>query len=476
MTTTTNTPATTRAPRTPAALSDEVALPLEHGAAISDTAHSHGPGAVPEASRAERRTSFDVTDFAVPTGREEEWRFTPVDRLAPLFAASSDGVLDGHGVLTTVVEAPEVRVEVVERDDARLGTAGVPGDRAAAVAWASFDRATVVTVPQGAVASQVTSVRVEGVEGAGTRAPSLEPTAAHLLVHAQPLSQATVLLDHVGHAALTETVEIVAEDGAHLTVVSVQDWAEGSVHAASHRLRLGRDATVKHIVVTLGGDVVRVTPDTEFTAEGASVTKLGLYFADAGQHQEHRLFVDHAVPSCTSRVTYKGALQGEGAHTVWVGDVLIRAAAEGTDTYELNRNLVLTDGARADSVPNLEIETGLIEGAGHASATGRFDDEQLFYLRSRGIPESDARRLVVRGFFAELLHEIGVPEVEERLLASIESQLERSMSELVGSTTVATDAGDALPGVGLLVENEPVAATAAPGTAEAAAGDAETRA
>ncbi len=119
--------------------------------------------------------------------------------------------------------------------------------------------------------------------------------------------------------------------------------------------------------MTLGGDVVRVTPDAEFTGEGGEVEMVGLYYADAGQHQEHRLFVDHAVPSCRSRVTYKGALQGEGAHTVWVGDVLIRANAEGTDTYELNRNLVLSDGARADSVPNLEIETGEIEGAGHAS-------------------------------------------------------------------------------------------------------------
>ena len=109
------------------------------------------------------------------------------------------------------------------------------------------------------------------------------------------------------------------------------------------------------------------------------------------------------MPHCRSRVTYKGALQGEGAHTVWVGDVLIRAAAEGTDTYELNRNLVLTDGARADSVPNLEIETGEIVGAGHASATGRFDDEQLFYLQARGIPDDEARRLVVRGFFAEVI-------------------------------------------------------------------------
>jgi Fe-S cluster assembly protein SufD len=109
---------------------------------------------------------------------------------------------------------------------------------------------------------------------------------------------------------------------------------------------------------------------------------------------------------------------------VWIGDVLIRAAAEGTETFELNRNLVLTEGARADSVPNLEIETGEIAGAGHASATGRFDDEQLFYLQARGIPEGVARRLVVRGFFHELLMKITVPEIRERLEAAIEAELE----------------------------------------------------
>jgi Fe-S cluster assembly protein SufD len=396
-------------------------LSTDHSRAKADGAHRHGTGGTPQGSRAERATSFDVADFPLPTGREEEWRFTPVDRVAPLFA----GELGGHGVLTTVVNAPEVEVEIVDRDDPRLGRAGVPGDRTAAVAWSSFHRATVVTVPAQAVASSATSIRVEGVEG-----HAAEPTAAHLLVHAQQLSEAVVVLDHIGAATLTETVEVVVDDGAHLTLVSVHDWAEGTVHTASHRIRLGRDAKVKHIVVTLGGDVVRVTPDAEFTGEGGEVEMVGLYYADAGQHQEHRLFVDHAVPSCRSRVTYKGALQGEGAHTVWVGDVLIRANAEGTDTYELNRNLVLSDGARADSVPNLEIETGVIEGAGHASATGRFDDEQLFYLRSRGIPEQDARRLVVRGFFAELIHQIGVPEVEERLIASIEAELEKSMSEL----------------------------------------------
>ena len=135
------------------------------------------------------------------------------------------------------------------------------------------------------------------------------------------------------------------------------------------------------------------------------------------------MFVDHGPAHCRSRVTYKGALQGRDAHTVWIGDVLIRATAVGTDTYELNRNLVLTDGGRADSVPNLEIETGEIAGAGHASATGRFDDEQLFYLQSRGIDADSARRLVVLGFFAEVLDQIPSQALRERLLRAVESEL-----------------------------------------------------
>jgi Fe-S cluster assembly protein SufD len=127
-------------------------------------------------------------------------------------------------------------------------------------------------------------------------------------------------------------------------------------------------------------------------------------------------------------VDYRGALQGRGAHTVWIGDVLIRKVAEGIETYESNRNLVLTDGCRADSVPNLEIETGEIAGAGHASATGRFDDEQLFYLQSRGIPTDVARRMVVRGFFADVVEDIGVPALEQRLMSTIEGELERAFA------------------------------------------------
>ncbi len=388
----------------------------DHSRARDDGAHAHGRGVQPSASRADRGTSFALADFPMPTGREEDWRFAPVRRFQRLFA----GGLTGPGPEVAVAAADAVRVEWVTAPDSRLGVAGVPGDRAAAAAWESFAEALVVTVPRGVVAASETTVRLRGRDAA--------PAAGHVLLVAEPMSEATVVLDHTGTAELAQTVEIVVGDGAHLSVVSVQDWDAGSVHAADHRAVLGRDAALKHVVVTLGGDAVRITPEATFTAPGASVDMSGLYYADAGQHQEHRLFIDHAVPDCRSRVTYKGALQGEGAHTVWVGDVLIRHEATGTDTYELNRNLVLTDGARADSVPNLEIETGEIEGAGHASATGRFDDEQLFYLRSRGIHEAAARRLVVRGFFAELIRQIGVAEVEDRLLAAIEAELDTTMA------------------------------------------------
>jgi Fe-S cluster assembly protein SufD len=373
-----------------------------------------GESVVPAVSRGVRFTSYDVEAFEVPGGREENWRFTPMKRLRGLH----DGSAATTGEITVEADAaPEVTVETVGRDDQRLGEAGTPSDRIAAQAYSSFTSATVVTVPKETKASKPTAIRLHG-PGAGSTA------YGHVQVRAEQFAEAAIVLDHVGSGTYADNVEFVIGDGAKLTVVSVQDWADDAVHVSEQHLRLGRDATLKHIVITLGGDLVRVSPTATFADAGGDVEMLGLYFADAGQHQEHRLFVDHAVPHCKSNVMYKGALQGDGAHGVWIGDVLIRAAAEATQTYELNRNLVLTEGARADSVPNLEIETGEIEGAGHASATGRFDDEQLFYLQSRGIAEEQARRLVVRGFFHEILMKIDIPEVRERLQTAIEAELE----------------------------------------------------
>ena len=370
-------------------------------------------------SRAARPTSCAVADFPPPTGREEEWRFTPIDRLGRVLS-EGPGDPDATDVR---VEAPDgVTLGRLAQGQAPRGTALVPGDRAAVVAHAATAQAAHVRVPVEAELAEPVRVVVRGEAGRrGT---------AHLVLEAGRHSRATVVIDHVGSGEHTANVEVVVGDNADLTVVSLQRWEDDAIHLAQHEALVGRDARYKHVAVSLGGKVVRINTNVRYGGPGADATLLGVYFADAGQHLEHRSFVDHNAPHCKSHVTYKGALQGETAHTVWVGDVLIRALAEGTNTYEVNRNLVLTDGARADSVPNLEIETGQIEGAGHASATGRFDDEQLFYLQARGIPETEARRLVVRGFFADLVQQIGVPDVQQQLMSAIEEELALSMQEV----------------------------------------------
>ncbi|MGW6421975.1 Fe-S cluster assembly protein SufD [Nocardia sp. NPDC055053] len=380
---------------------------------------TQNPGAGAAVNKGEVFTSFDVDQFEVPSGRDEAWRFTPLRRLRGLHDGTA--VRDGQATVE-VTPVDGVTVETVDRADARLGQAGTPADRVAAQAYSGFESATIVSVGAETELAEPVTVTVTG--------PGEGKTAyGHLQIRLGNFAVATVVLDQRGSGTYAENVEFVLGDSAKLTVVAVQEWAEDAVHATAHHLKLGRDATARHFAATLGGDLVRLTGTVRYAGPGGEAELFGLYFADAGQHFEQRLLVDHSEPNCKSNVLYKGALQGDpsspkgDARTVWVGDVLIRAAAEGTDTYEANRNLVLTDGARADSVPNLEIETGEIAGAGHASATGRFDDEQLFYLRARGIPEEVARRLVVRGFFHEIIQKITVPEVRERLEAAIEAEL-----------------------------------------------------
>ena len=362
--------------------------------------------------------SFDVDAHPVPTGREEIWRFTPLKRLRGLH---QDADLTG-GFLHAESEVPAgVTVERIEPDSALRGSSGyVPTDRVSARAWRDAGVAWAVTIPQEAELDEPVLVTLTG-DGVETA------TATHTVVTAKAHSRATVVLRFEGSAVLAENIEVVVEDGAHLTFVVVADWADDAVHHSSQHAKVGRDATLRHVAVSFGGDLVRLNASVEYAGPGGEVEMLGLYFADAGQHLEHRLFVDHNAPKTRSNVDYKGALQGEGAHAVWIGDVLIRKVAEGIETYESNRNLVLTDGCQADSVPNLEIETGEIVGAGHASTTGRFDDQQLFYLQSRGIHEDEARRLVVHGFFADIIRKIGVPQIEDKLLATVEAELAKNV-------------------------------------------------
>ena len=378
---------------------------------VTPGAHSHG-GAVPTGSPAERFTSTDPDAFGVPTGREETWRFTPMKRIRRLLDGAPS---DAH--LTWTTDLPEgVELTSVEADDPLLKGLPEPADRLAALTRQRSGGAAVVRV-----AAEAQLDRPVNLQLAGTGSDDV--VWGQLVVEVGNFAKATVVLDHSGLAKYSGGVSVLVGDGAQVTLVSVQDWAPGAVHGGQYDAVVGRDATFSQVVVTLGGDLVRLVSNVQYAGPGGTAELFGVYFADETQHQEHRLWVDHAVPNCRSNVLYKGALQGEEARTVWIGDVRIRPTATGTETYELNRNLVLTDGARADSVPNLEIETGEIVGAGHASATGRFDDEQLFYLCSRGIDAETARRLVVRGFFADVVSRIGVDALQDRLMGTIEARL-----------------------------------------------------
>jgi Fe-S cluster assembly protein SufD len=362
--------------------------------------------------------SFDLADHPAPTGREEVWRFTPLKRLHGL---TDDTPLTGDG-FDVKFEIPEgVASESIIAADSERGLSGfVPTDRIAARVWAESPQVRTIEVPAEA---DVTEPIVLTITGTGVA----EPVARQFLVKLGAHARATVIVRFEGSAIWADTVELVVGDGARLTYVTVQDWADDAVHHSTQHALVGRDAALKHVAVSFGGDVVRHDATATYAGPGGEIEMLGLYFADEGQHLEHRLFVDHNEPRTRSHVVYKGALQGDKAHTVWIGNVLIRKDAVGIETYEENRNLVLTDGCQADSVPNLEIETGEIEGAGHASATARFDDEQLFYLRSRGISEREAQRLVVHGFFNDLIHRIDVPLLEQQLMSTVEGELAKNV-------------------------------------------------
>ena len=377
---------------------------------VEPKAHSHGLGQIP-ISKLDTRGSHDVNDFPVPNGREEEWRFTPLRRLKGL--QDWKGTVDGTDEVA--VDAPEgVTVEQVGRDDERLGTAGYPADRVVAQAYSSFEQATVVTVTRSSAADKPITIDRKGLGGTAFE---------QLVVDVQPMAEATVIISNTGTGVRAGSLDVHVGEGAKLTLVSLQEWDDDAVEVSQHNALVGKDATFKSIVITLGGDLVRLSPKVSYSGRGGNAELYGLYFAGDKQHHEHRSLIDHNLSHTRSRVDYKGALSGEGAHTVWIGDVIIGEGTESTDSYENNRNLQLTDGTRVDSVPNLEIFTGEVQGAGHASASGRLEDIHLFYLRSRGISMEEARRLIIRGYFLDIVNRIDLPELRERVMAKVEEKL-----------------------------------------------------
>ncbi len=368
---------------------------------------------VPVQTRRERPTGVRRDDFAPISQRDLAWKFSPVDKITPFVEAG----LDGSQIEASLAGVSTAQVELswIEGSDKRVGAAGLPEDRAVAAAWESAEHVLLVSVT-GEQSDEIV-LSLSGLDRG--------PSALHLLIDVAPQSHATLSVHYGGDVSLCEAVEVLVGDGASLNVTYCFEESLGSVHVGAHFARVGRDAQLTHALVVLSGGVVRVNPSTHLASAGSSVEMLGLYTPGDNEHVEHHVYVNHDAPQTRSDVLYKGALRSSTSRAVWIGDVLIGALATGTDSYEQNRNLILRDGARADSVPNLEIETGDIVGAGHASATGRFDEEQLFYLESRGIPESEARMLVVRGFLNEVAQKLGSAKVA----ALVEETLDRQFSE-----------------------------------------------
>lgn len=380
-----------------------------------------------DVTKGDQFTSFNVEDFPVPRGRDEVWRFIALRNLRGLHNGEFATVVAQKISVTTPAG---VTSETISPDDSRLGTAGAPADRVAAQAWDSMPEAQLVTIAPEAQLEQPVEITVTG---AGQDVTSFGATSIQVGHHAE----ATVVLKYVGSGTHADNVEFLLGDGAHLTVIVDADWDSDAVHLSHQIVQMGRDSVLRHNSAVFGGEIVRIVPRVVFSAPGGDAELLGVYFADAGQYFENRLLVDHSVPNCRSRVFYKGALQGQTAEsavegrrspearTCWVGDVLIRKNATNTDTYETNNNLILSDGARADAIPNLEIQTGEIVGAGHAATVGRFDDLEVFYLMSRGIPAAEARRLIIRGFFSEVISRIPVESLREDLESRVTDELEK---------------------------------------------------
>ena len=381
-------------------------------------------------------TSNNVDDFPVPTVKDEVWRFVPLRRLKglhnssfarsakPQVAVEVPEQLTGTDTSPTDDDAKQtgqVTVETLAKGDPRIGRAGEANDRVAAQVMTSLEEATLITVAPNTVSEEPITITVTGAGEDAT-------TFTDIIVEVGENAQVVVNLHCVGTGTHADMHEYLVADNAQLTVVIHEDWDDGAVHVGQEIARLGRDATLRHTAAVFGGDVVRLTPRVNYTGPGGDAELLGVYFADAGQYFEQRLLVDHSQPNCRSNVLYKGALHGDpsgrnDARATWVGDVLIRPEAPKTNTYEANRNLLLTEGARAEAIPNLEIATGDVTGAGHAATVGRFDDEQLFYLMARGIPEDEARKLIVRGFFHEVIEKIPLENVREKLSAEITDEL-----------------------------------------------------
>jgi Fe-S cluster assembly protein SufD len=396
----------------------------------------------------------------VPSQETEEWRYTDLSDLDLGFAPWAAGVraenLDGvdERILRAAGRVGERAGLQIQHNSEIAVTHLDPALAAQGVIFGDLDRATeehpALVEPALHALVPTTRTKFTALHGAFRTGGTFLYVPAGVVVEAA--IQTLTWLDADGAAIFPHTLIVVGEDAeitfidryaspdleralsdavveihagpaARVRYVSIQEWGEGVTHLGVQRTRLSRDADFRSVAVGFGASLSRVESESALAEPGAFSEMLGIFFADGSQHFDHRTEQDHEAANCTSDLLYKGALRDE-SRAVYSGWVHVRPGAQKTDAMQTSRNIVLSDRAKADAIPNLEIEANDVR-CGHAASVGPVEEETLFYLQSRGIPRMEAERLIVFGFFQEVLDRIPVEEVRDGVADAIEQELAR---------------------------------------------------
>ncbi len=391
------------------------------------------PTEAEEIWRYSRISALDLDAFAPVTGDDGHVPEGVPDELVPLLRATGEHsamVLVRNGRIAMADLDPALAAKGVyvgslaDAPDGAdlLGSVAGPVDAFVSLSTAFVSEGLLVRVPRGVVVPHpVVLLHWVDVPGA-----ALFP---RLVVQAGESSQVTVL-DHIGSPAgvaafVAPVVELDVADNANAGYLAIQELGRDAWQIGYHASRVGADATLTSSIVALGGSYARVRTDSELAGRGGTSNLLAAYFGDGQQMHDFRTLQDHAAPRTTSKLLFKGAVEDE-SHAVYSGLIRVRKGAAGTDAAQTNRNLVLDAGARADSVPNLEIEENDVRCT-HASAVGPVDEDQRYYLEARGVPPEVAERLIVLGFFDDVIahRNAPVPALRPLLRAAVAAKLGR---------------------------------------------------
>jgi Fe-S cluster assembly protein SufD len=367
----------------------------------------------------------EFRSLPIPSQETEEWRYTDLSsfdldfRVAPPRHAltTSNQPLEGTGVIFCDLDrAAEEHPELIE--PALHGL--VPTDRTKFTALHAAFRAggTFLYVPR--------DVRIElPLQSAMSLHDDSTAVFPHTVLVAEEGADVTLIDRYVSpdlpRAFSDAIAEIYVGDGAHVRYASIQEWGSGVTHLGIQRARVGRDAEFRSLAIGFGASLARAEAETVLAGAGGFSEMLGVFFADGTQHFDHRSVQDHEAPHCASDLLYKGALR-DASRAVYSGWVHVRPGAQKTDAMQTSRNIVLSEHAKADAIPNLEIEANDVR-CGHAASVGPVEEETVFYLESRGIPRAEAERLIVTGFFQEVLDRVALPEVRRNAELAIQEEL-----------------------------------------------------